>query len=79
MHIDKAIEILEHGAKYWKDAACPGTAAACSLGVEALKRIKMQRAQRQVYAPNPLPGETAEMPASLTDPTIHLGKRKGDK
>ena len=60
MTIDKAIEILQHGADVWNDAACPGTAAALKMGIEALKAVEKMRHEEVSDEILPLPGETEE-------------------
>ncbi len=58
MTIDKAIEILQHGADVWNESACPGQAAALELGIEALKEVERLRYHKALSVQRLLPEET---------------------
>ncbi|GAJ13528.1 unnamed protein product [marine sediment metagenome] len=57
----------------------PDLRAATQLGIEALKRIGVGRRTGRFSWGDSLPGETTDMPRSLTDPEFHLGSPVKEK
>lgn len=61
MKIDEAITILSESANQGMTTFNDKFREAQKLGIEALKRVKIERTGYELYAPDLLPGETEEV------------------
>lgn len=60
MTLEKAIELLTTMKKVCKGLFPPDEQAAVSLGIEAIKRVKLHRKTWMLLDNEPLPGETID-------------------
>lgn len=65
MELDQAIEILDTLLNDYNEEPCPNEEKAIRLGLEALKRVKLDRNLPYPVISDMLPGETAPPTDSL--------------
>jgi len=79
MTIDKAIKVLRRKRRTEPGGSLGEEWDALNLGIEALKVVRRERVGDPPLDGELLPGETMDMPKSLTDPSIKLGQPRKEK